>query len=220
MRDIGFPANVPSPRLEIEPPDMLSGTFAYYDPGKHRGDQRVVLSLCAAGEPGMAFREYGHHVALNSLGFDMVAANDLALQAIETGLVSYFACSYQNEPTLGRRQPVKPGTAQASADSAAMINLENNTKLNEADTTTDYEAMYKVGEAWGGLFWDIRKALGRDLADRILLSAWRGLPAPNAQPHQYATKMAQKILAEIRAKADRQKEPEIRSLLEQRSLKI
>src|SRR6266566_5299277 len=140
----------------------------------------------------MVFREYGHHVMLRTLGFDIGKANDSALNAIETGLVSYFACSYQNDPTLGRPHGQPAGTAP-------MINLENKRTLAGATSlaASDLQKMYEVGDAWGGLFWDIRKAVGANQADRIMLAAWRALPAPDVKTHPYPAELATRILAEV-----------------------
>jgi len=164
------------------------------------------------------FREYGHHVMLNSLGFDLNAANDMVLNAIETGLVSYFACSYQNDPILGRPHP-QPGAAPSGTDNEPLINLENKRTLAGAAslTASDFQRTYDVGEAWGGLFWDIRKAVGREVADPIMLAAWRALPSETGS-RNYSTEIATRILAQVRAKAGEQKAREIRALFNERSL--
>ena len=213
MVDVGFKPNAKPVSVVIGPDDMLPGAFAYYESDK----RRIVLSPCAAGETGMVFREYGHEVMPRTLRFDMDAANDMGLNAIETGLVSYFACSYQNDPTLGRP---RPQSTPPGANTEPIVNLENKRTLADAAslTASDFQKMYGLGDAWGGLFWDIRKAVGRELADPIILAAWHALPPPGVGTRHYSAEMATRLLAEVRAKAGEQKAREVRALLDQRSL--
>jgi hypothetical protein len=209
MMDVGYRSDGTPVTLVIAAPKDESGAFAYYEPGQNR----VVLSRCAAGETGIVFREFSHHVLLRSLSFDYDKANNMVLNAIETGLVSYFACSYQNEPTLGRQQD--------ASSNAAMINLENKKSLASAGSLkmTDLSSMYDVGEAWGGLFWDVRRVVGAALADQIMFAAWHELPPPERRP-SYAVEMTQKILAQVRARASEQMQRDVRAIIGQRDLTL
>jgi len=142
----------------------------------------------------------------------------MVLAAIETGLVSYFACSYQNDPMLARAQTRSDGQKDTS-NGRAMIDLENGKSLSSAASIkeTDYAAMYDIGDAWGGMFWDIRKSIGAELADQIIFAAWRNLPPPDKNP-SYATEMEKRILSQVRTRMGEKKEREIRELFVKRGL--
>jgi uncharacterized phage infection (PIP) family protein YhgE len=214
MEKVGYRPDGSKIAVEIAGPGDTSGAFAYYDSEK----ARIVLSQCAAGDVGMVFREFGHHVLIRGLSFDYLNKHNMVLAAIETGLVSYFACSYQNDPMLARAQTQSDGQKDTSIG-RAMIDLENGKSLSSAPSIkeTDYGAMYDIGDAWGGVFWDIRKSIGTELADQIIFAAWRSLPPPDKNP-SYATEMERLILSQVRTKMGEGKEREIRELFVKRGL--
>lgn len=215
MVEIGFAADAPTLPIEIDPKNMVSNAYSYYD--KKR--QRIVLSSCAAGDTGMVFHEYGHYVLEHLLGFDEYKANDRGLDAVELGLASYFACSYQNDPVLGRPQ-AQAGAAQPAADAEPLIDLENRRMLADAGSIAadDFQKLQELADAWGGLFWQIRKAIGPQLADRAMLAAWRSLPPPGAKNHPYSAEMAAQLLSQVRTRAGAQQEDVIRRLFKDRAL--
>jgi hypothetical protein len=214
MEKVGYRPDGSKVAVEIAGPGDTTGAFSYYDPGK----VRIVLSPCAAGEVGMVFREFGHHVLIRALSFDYPNKYNMVLLTIKTGLVSYFACSYQNDPMLGRAQTPSDGQKDTSSG-RAMVDLENGKSLSSAASMkeSDYVAMYDIGEAWGGVFWDIRKSIGAELADQIIFAAWRSLPPPDKNP-SYATEMERRILSQVRTKMGEEKEREIRELFVKRGL--
>ena len=214
MEKVGYRPDGTKVAVEIAGPEDMSGAFAYYDPAK----ARIVLSQCAAGEVGMVFREFGHHILIRGLSFDYLNKHNMVLATIETGLVSYFACSYQNDPMLARAQTRSDGQKDTS-NGRAMIDLENGKSLSSAASIkeTDYAAMYDIGDAWGGMFWDIRKSIGAELADQIIFAAWRNLPPPDKNP-SYATEMEKRILSQVRTRMGEKKEREIRELFVKRGL--
>jgi hypothetical protein len=214
MEKVGYRPDGSKVAVEIAGPEDTSGAFAYYDPAK----ARIVLSQCAAGEVGIVFREFGHHILIRGLSFDYLNKHNMVLAAIETGLVSYFACSYQNDPMLARAQTRSDGQKDTGGG-RAMIDLENGKSLSSAASIkeTDYGAMYDIGDAWGGVFWDIRKSIGADLADQIIFAAWRSLPPPDKNP-SYATEMERRILSQVRTKMGEEKERGIRELFVKRGL--
>jgi hypothetical protein len=216
MEKVGYRPDGSKVAVEIAGPGDASGAFAYYDPDK----ARIVLSQCAAGEVGMVFREFGHHVQIKGLSFDYFNKFNMVLAAIETGLVSYFACSYQNDPMLARAQTGSDGQKDVRSG-RAMIDLENRKSLSSAGSIkeNDYTAMYDIGDAWGGMFWDIRKSIGAELADQILFAAWHNLPPPDKNP-SYATEMEKRILSQVRTKIGDEKEREIRELFVKRGLAV
>ena len=214
MEKVGYRPDGSKVAVEIAGPGDTTGAFSYYDVGK----VRIVLSQCAAGEVGMVFREFGHHVLIRGLSFDYLKKHNMVLAAIETGLVSYFACSYQNDPMLGRAQTPSDGQKDTSSG-RAMIDLENGKSLSSAASIkeSDYRAMGDIGVAWGGVFWDIRKSIGAELADQIIFAAWRSLPPPDKNP-SYPTEMERRILSQVRTKMGEEKEREIRELFVKRGL--
>jgi hypothetical protein len=227
MVQVGFGSDAAALPIEIDPENMVSNAYSYYDAGP---PERIVLSSCAAGEAGMLFHEYSHYVLLHSLSFNAYKAlsvdpdkvTDMALFAIEGGLASYFACSYQNDPVLGRPQ-AQPDSGQSPVNSQPLINLENRGALSGAGTISSASNGRKLDEVkngWGGLFWDIRKAIGAAQADRIMLAAWRALPAPEQETHPYSAEMAAQILAQVRLKAGEQKADAVRQLFKDRALEF
>jgi len=54
--------------------------------------------------------------------------------------------------------------------------------------------MHDVGEVWGSVFWAIRTLLGRNQADRLLLTAWKETPSQDDSPASFAA-FAGKVVA-------------------------
>jgi hypothetical protein len=60
--------------------------------------------------------------------------------------------------------------------------MENRRTFDELDPSAD---VHDVGEVWGGAFWAIRKLLGRDKTDRLLLTAWKETSCTDGSPESF-----------------------------------
>ena len=148
-------AKAPKVGIEIMPPGIDS--IAYYDPDK----RTAFVEAKSLAIPNVALREYAHAVLysderiLKAVSFDQT----WVYTGIESGLASYFASSFTGDPSL----PGAPGR-----DS-----LKNG--LDFSQLKPGAFGHWQGTLTWGATFWDLRERLGKDVADKVLYSAWSSL---------------------------------------------
>jgi hypothetical protein len=95
--------------------------------------------------------------------------------AIESGLATYFPCSFTDYPMLADR---------ASAAGKAIFppqDLRKRRKFAEIQVS-DWNSVQNDGsEVWGGALWEIRQLLGAELADQLIANTSRTF-APGREP--------------------------------------
>ena len=72
------------------------------------------------------------------------------------------------------------------------------------------------GEIWGGVFWQLRSALRRDLADRLLAKAWQSMTWPIAE-RDTARKFIDAVLSNAKDMASDQQVAEIKTTFRKRA---
>ena len=118
----------------------------------------------------LLFHEYSHLILYASLPFNESSGPTkwkFSQVPIEFGLANYFTASARNRPLIGElaAQVLKTGTPSLS-------NLENREKVTTLKPS-DFAVARKLGDGWGGAFWDIRNRLGQAAADQMIYDAWR-----------------------------------------------
>jgi hypothetical protein len=118
----------------------------------------------------LLFHEYSHLILYASLPFNESSGPTkwkFSQVPIEFGLANYFTASARNRPLIGElaAQVLKTGTPSLS-------NLENREKVTTLKPS-DFAVATKLGDGWGGAFWDIRNRLGQAAADQMIYDAWR-----------------------------------------------
>jgi Zn-dependent metalloprotease len=108
---------------------------------------------CLAREAGIAYHEYSHAV-LNSIKYLSYSGESGALNE---GQADYFACSVTDDPLLGE-------WAVAKMEKPYLRILENDLHYPE-----DIEGeVHADGKIWGATLWDLRQALGKEVADTLI----------------------------------------------------
>jgi hypothetical protein len=142
------------------PEKMTKDAFAYYDPG----NQTMVIDRRYASDPDLLYHEYMHHVLI----FRAPNPGDAwTYYSIEAGLANYFPCSFNNNPRLSEV------TAALTGGNFPKIDLNESRSFRGLRPGMD--VIMVLAEAWGGAFWEIRRALKQEIADKILFEAWFNL---------------------------------------------
>jgi hypothetical protein len=98
-----------------------------------------------------------------------------AYAAIESGIADYLSCSFLNNSRLGEM------AAKALDPKMPFLrNMANDKKFDEVKSKSPDFDFYALGEAWSGVFWAVRSALGREVTDPIVVTAWRSTKWPDA----------------------------------------
>ena len=125
--------------------------FSPYDNSLSFGDGSRFNDL--AKEESIAYHEFAH-MALNAI---VCISYERESGAIHEGQADYFAASHSNDPRIGEWAGAKSGLPYLRC-------LENT--LHYPDDL-EHE-VHADGRIWGGTLWDIRKALGAEVANRLI----------------------------------------------------
>jgi len=166
---IGFDTTFTKDRIFVRIDDEEDLQNAYYDDE----NKSVVLGVDLARDPEYALSEYTWHIlkqanprAYESLGRSTSVHSHGFLQSLKF----YFTCSSLNDPRVGKSYYSL--TKHRAGEKGYLFNLDE-LKAFEKDSGPDAREEHKLGEVWGGALWDIRKALGREKTDRLVLAAWK-----------------------------------------------
>ncbi|MDN0075101.1 zinc ribbon domain-containing protein [Crenobacter sp. SG2303] len=160
LQNLGYQAKGGDVQLDIRE-TMTSGAISYYDPA----GRKLVIDKKYSSVPDVLFREYMHAVLYSKGGVPSDPEGKLwAYYGIESGLATYFPCSFNNNPRF------------AQINAAATWNLSKHRSFNELRAGIGF-AMADGAEIWGGAFWEMRELLGQATADKLLFDAWFRLRA-------------------------------------------
>ena len=136
----------------------------------------------AARDPRVVYHEFVHVVTdaiarLHRAGRLITprASEALQAQAMDEGVADYFACSlaaqqgakkalfyYRNNRKWAMRRNLDPDPApEARQEQVDTQNLVSETSWNQEK--------YRLGQLWGQYLWQLRKAIGAELADMIIV---------------------------------------------------
>ncbi|MCP4627604.1 MAG: hypothetical protein GY850_29425, partial [bacterium] len=117
---------------------------AYYDKTRNL----IVLGEHFTEDIDVVLQKYTHHVIAYAA---IDGQNKPSWKAIKSGLADYFSCSFNNNALFGEKSAAVYGNPY-------LRNLENS--MNFSDRS---DRPYQLkGEIWGGAFWELRGALGKD----------------------------------------------------------
>jgi hypothetical protein len=192
----------------IKPGREMKGMIAYTLPD----EGKMFVGEDWQNDPDLLLREYGH-VALYSfhpnLNKDSRYNQNWGIFALESGLATYYPCSFGGKSLFGQ--------LSAGHDGFAPWNLQNQRNFTEFNPTMQ-NFNQEGGETWGGAFWALRQALGPSTADRLLLTAWKSLRPQDFEgsiPTAFAITLLQVDKAEGGAGA-----PEIRRIFTAKGLRL
>lgn len=201
---VGFPTDTERANVRVQ---QMRNPNAEY----HGDEKTIVIDARIVGDPYPAHREYLHHLLLASKPNYRLTS---AIFAIESGLADYFSGSFADNPVLG------------SADTARTLGIPTSQpfirRLDNELTYTPYRAgdeARRHGEMWGAVFWDLRRKLGADLADRIVAQAWQTMVWPVDELH-IAASFVGALLEATQTLAGSSRVGEVRAVLERRNVPL
>lgn len=184
LRDVGLSIEGELPVVHI-----FEGVYdnAHYEPVT----RRIVIGQDLVEDDDVMFREYAHHVLIG----ETPEASSAPLDAIESGLADYYPCSFKGSPVFAPRVAVAMWEIWG-LKRPYIRNLRNAIKFADLDTSPGPFPPQRTGEVWGGAFWDLRQAVGPELADRALAAAWKSVvaePRGAASAARYVDRVVQSV---------------------------
>lgn len=121
------------------------------------------------------FHEYFHAVT-DVLNRSWTRAGDDAYEAsgISEGMADYFSCTMQGEPVLGEyagRAYGRECVRRLDCGNRFPEDVQVPVTMPDGQVAQSYPQIHHIGKIWGAACWDLRKAIGREAADRILFAA-------------------------------------------------
>ena len=160
--NLGFTVPPETISVKISPGTVVesggSTGVAFWDTDTHS----ILAAGAFASDRAMVLRQFTHAMLtpIETASWDY--------SAIESGVASYFPCSFTNRPVVGDK---------ASAAGKAILPPQDLRKqrLFSAIDLGQWESIQNDGsEIWGGALWQIRQLLGQESADRLIADTWRG----------------------------------------------
>ena len=206
LSSIGFASDTRPISIDIRP-----GTIVQEQEGSGvalwlpKTNTMAVASAFAADQPSV-MRQLAHPLIDLRLGYD-----SRHYWAIESGLASYFPCSFVSEPVLGGH------ASEAGRRIFPPQDLRTQRKFGEIDLS-DWASVQNDGsEIWGGALWRIREIMGQSQGDRIIALAWRDLLAQKPEDARAYVAFGT-VLVNRSSAIDNKYTSPVRSALEQRGL--
>lgn len=115
--------------------------------------------------------EYGHGVSARLVGGQTSTSclDQIQSGAMGEGWSDYFAASYFNNPVLGAYISQNPTHGDRRQS------YEGYTFTYEDVGNSGYE-VHDDGEIWAATLWDLRKSLGQDITDRLVIDGLKATP--------------------------------------------
>jgi hypothetical protein len=166
MAKLGFSIEPRPISVEIAPGVAYKGFVALWNPDT----ASIVVASAFARDKASVLRQLAHP----SLRTGTIQSPEYS--AIESGLATYFPCSFLNHPKVAD---------QASAAGQNVFrpqNLLNSRRFSEIQLEQFVSVQNDGSEIWGAAFWEIRELLLQEDADRLLAKTWRAFSPLNSRP--------------------------------------
>jgi len=157
MERIGYKSKEGIIKVRVDP-KYKSNTM--YNPA----NQTITLAENIAADRHSLLYTYMMHVL--KVTKPSLALLPKTVGAVNSGLGDYYSASFLNDPRIS------PVLAKELALKQPYIrNLENQRRFDD-QSPGERNEVHARGETWGGAFWEVRRLLGREVADRLLFRAW------------------------------------------------
>lgn len=205
LKTVGLSLKLSSPTVVIKSKDLNA---SYAGPPSNQ----IVVHPDLIEFPDVALREFTHHV-MHELKPDFDWSRDKP--GLESGLADYLPASFMDDPDFGKDVwPVferhNPGLKVPSR------NLKNRRSFSEV--VFDQGLQQNNGTIWGGAWWELREALGRDTLDTLLIAAWKSLRFADSTKDLKVFPL--EMIQQDRALSAGKHEQEIRRVFEGRGLSL
>lgn len=166
--------------------------------------ERIVLGENIAADRHALLYTYMMHVLKETKASSWDLPYATTAGAVASALGDYFSASFLDDPRIS------PVLAKESGLKEPYIrNLENQKRFDD-HSLAGWDEVHSRGETWGGAFWELRRLLGQEVADRLLFRAWvEWVPAQDADESFVRT------LASLSPSVDR-----VREIFARRGLKV
>jgi len=207
LANLGFTVPQETTSVKISPGTVVeiggSRGVALWDPNTHS----ILVASAFASDRVSVLRQFAHAflAPAGTPSWDYFA--------IESGMASYFPCSFVNHPMLGDE------ASDAGKSILPPQDLRKRRRFAEIKLQ-QWESVQNDGsEIWGGALWQVRQLLGRERSDRLIADTWRAFAPENEKGKTYVS-FANDLLANATSIDDGKYTARIQGVFEQRGLRL
>jgi len=200
---LGFGVPPETISVKISPGTMIDDQgVALWEPTTHS----ILVARAFASDQVSVLRQFAHELLAPS------GTPSWDYYAIESGLASYFPCSFTDHPMVGDK---------ASDAGKAILppqDLRKRRKFAEIQLSKWDSVQNDGSEVWGGALWQMRELLGPEQADRLIANTWQSFSSAKAA-NAYIS-FAKKLLANSQPIDGGRYTEQIRDIFKQRGLHL
>jgi len=199
---LGFEVPSETISVKISPGTMVDNQgVALWEPTTHS----ILVASAFASDDVSVLRQFAHN---------LLAPKELPswdYYAIESGLASYFPCSFTDHPMVGDR------ASEAGKAILPPQDLRKRRKFAEVQLSKWDSVQNDGSEVWGGALWQIRQVLGPEAADRLIANTWQTLPHGGEPAYE---SFANSLLANLRSIEGGRYTEQVREIFRGRGLRL
>jgi hypothetical protein len=197
MGKLGFSVGTRPISVEIAPGVAHNGYVASWDPDT----ASIVVASAFAHDKVSVLRQLAHQL------LDTRSIQSPEYLAIESGLATYFPCSFLNHPKVGD---------QASAAGQNIFrpqDLRNSRHFSEIQLKQFVSVQNDGSEIWGAAFWQIRELLvEQEDADRLLAKTWQAFGPRDSQTASFYASFVESLVENSKGVGDRSQVEAVRAI--------
>jgi hypothetical protein len=201
---LGFTVPPETVSVKISPGTLVDdqGT-ALWDPATHS----ILVASAFAGDDTSILRQFAHNLLVSPT----IVNPSQDYYAIESGLATYFPCSFTGQPMMGDKASVAGKAISPPQD------LRRRRKFAEIQLNDWFSVQRDGSEVWGGAFWEMRQLLTAEAADRLIAATWQPFVPGKGKAY---TSFANALLANSRSVDGGSRTEEIKEILNRRGLRL
>jgi hypothetical protein len=196
MGEFGFSVGTRPVSVEVAPGVEYEGFVASWNPDT----ASIVVASAFKRDKASVLRQLAHQ----SLHSRSIQSPEYL--AIESGLATYFPCSFLEHPKLGD---------QASAAGQNIFrpqDLLNSRRFSEIQLDQFVSVQNDGSEIWGAAFWQIRKLLGKKDADRLLAKTWQAFGPRDSQTASFYASFVESLVESSKGVSDGSQAKAVRAI--------
>lgn len=199
---LGFTVHSDPISVKITPGNGVKGNIAIWDPDT----RSIEVASSFAQDESLVLRQFAHEVLVPK------ETGTPAYYAIESGLASYFPCSFTNHAVMGDK------ASDAGKTLLPPWDLRNNRPFAQIRIKDWSSVQADGGIVWGGVLWRIRELMGEDKADPLIAKTWQSFSLPR-QGGEYQV-FAQALIDNSRSVEGGKYTDQVREIFTQRGLRL
>lgn len=214
VRGIGLPVTGEKIMISISPgseaaDDDAPGWLSRYNDA----DKTIVTASDYADDSSVVLREYAYHSLWDAVRQKRFVQRSAALRAIGSGLAAYLPCSFSDRREIGSK-----AAAIAREGLPSLFNMLDRRPVGDIHLDDQYSIQMDAGSIWGSVFWQMREELSKDIADRLLVIAWKNVSEPAKGQQGFRTFLDAVLKADLEIESGKHVD-EIRRIFNQRGIK-